>query len=319
MHNEPEKKETQAEAPAEQASVTDKFGKTNQKMTVLWTGLAVLAVLAIALIIYFVAKNGQGAEKPHGSGSVMGTVQIVDGQKVVVDENGDIVEVLEEDAMAIYKEVGNSSTTRVTTDTSDVVEEPAKPWTTLTDGDYDITVNTLATGYDGAFLEDGTDEEVKNVLALQFVNNSDQDIQYAEYVFGVGVTPFSFKISDLPAGQSCVVLEAMRHKYDKKEVLTLVSRVVAQVDSLPSASDQVLLVDNSDNTITIMNLTDQELPVVRVFYKYFYEDVNTFVGGITYTATAENVPASGSVTVAPSHFESGVSMLMGSGVYEAQN
>ena len=64
-----------------------------------------------------------------------------------------------------------------------------------------------------------------------------------------------------------------------------------------------------------MNLTNKELPVVRLFYKYFYEDENTFLGGITYSASAEKVPAGGSVTVSPGHFESGVSIFMGSGVY----
>ena len=100
-----------------------------------------------------------------------------------------------------------------------------------------------------------------------------------------------------------------------KEVRELISRVVAPVDLLPS-SDKVLPVINDDNTITLMNLTQEELPVVRVFYKYFYEDENTFVGGITYTATAQNIPAGGSVTVAPSHFEANASLIMGTGVYE---
>lgn len=312
MNQEPKKKE---KSPA------DRFSKVNRKMTIIWTGIAVVAVLALALILYFSAKGGQ-SETPQGSGSMEteGIVVINDeGQRVLVDEDGNELEVLDEDPISTIRQTGNSNLSGVTTDTGSGTggagETAKTPWTTLNDEDYQITIKTLVTGYDGAFLEDGSDERVKNVLALQFINNGDKDVQYAEYAFAVDGKPISFKVSDLPAGQSCVVLEASRHQYNKKEVLDLISRVVAPVDSLPS-SDKVLPVINDDNTITLMNLTGEELPVVRVFYKYFYGDENTFVGGITYTATAQKIPAGGSVTVAPAHFEANASLIMGTGVYD---
>ena len=325
------KAEAEAAAKAEAEAVEKKASASDAKTksTILWTGIAVIAILAIALAIFFSAKGGSA-----GSGSASGSADVEskgvlssifggdskkaeekEAQKEAEEAREDAVK-LDEDKVAQYENVGDSNKTNVATDVTESGEEPAKPWTTMTDSDYGVRISTLATGYDGYYIEDGSDEEVKNVLAMQFFNESDQDIQYAEYVFRSGDTAVSFKVSNLPAGQSCVVLEANRHQYNKNEVLELISRVVAKVDALPFASDQVLLVDNSDNTVTIMNLTDKELPVVRLFYKYFYEDQNTFLGGITYSASAEKIPAGGSVTVSPSHFESGVSMFMGSGVYE---
>ena len=312
MSQEPEKKETKNPA--------DRFNKVNRKMTIVWTGVAVLVVLAIALGIFFASK-GSAPKQPEGSGSAEGTVVINDdGQKVLVDDEGNEVEVLDENPIDTIRQTGNSNLSGIQTDTGSGVagtgEETVKqPWTTLNDADYGIEIRTLAAGYDGAFLEDGSDDEVKNVLALLFKNTSDKDIQYAEYAFAVDGKPISFKVSDLPAGQTCVVLEASRHQRNTNEVLELISRVVAPVEMLPG-SDKVLPVINEDNTITIMNLTQEELPVVRVFYKYFYEDENTFVGGITYTATATQVPAGGSVTIAPSHFEANASLIMGTGVYD---
>lgn len=311
MSQEPEKKETKNPA--------DRFNKVNRKMTIVWTGVAVLVVLAIALGLFFASKGN--ARHPEGSGSMEGTVIINDdGKKVLVDEEGNEVEVLDEDPLSTIRQTGNSNLSGVKTDTGSGTagtgEETVKqPWNKLNDDDYSVEISTLAAGYDGAFLEDGSDDEVKNVLALLFKNNSEQDIQYAEYVFAVDGKPISFKVSDLPAGQQCVVLEASRHQRNTDEVLELVSRVVAPVDMLPG-SDKVVPVINEDNTITIMNLTQEELPVVRVFYKYFYPDENTFVGGITYTATATKVPAGGSVTIAPSHFEANASLIMGTGVYD---
>ena len=312
MSQEPEKKETKNPA--------DRFNKVNRKMTIVWTGVAVLVVLAIALGIFFASK-GSAPKQPAGSGSMEGTVIINDdGQKVLVDDAGNELEVLDENPIDTIRQTGNSNLSGVQTDTGSGTagtgEETVKqPWTTLNDADYGIEIRTLAAGYDGAFLEDGSDDEVKNVLALLFNNTSDKDIQYAEYAFAVDGKPISFKVSDLPAGQTCVVLEASRHQRSTSEVLELISRVVAPVDMLPG-SDKVIPVINDDNTITLMNTTQEELPVVRVFYKYFYPDENTFVGGITYTATATKVPAGGSVTIAPSHFEANASVIMGTGVYE---
>ena len=311
MSQEPEKKETKNPA--------DRFNKVNRKMTIVWTGVAVLVVLAIALGLFFASKGND--KQPEGSGSMEGTVIINDdGQKVLVDEDGKEVEVIDENPIDTIRQTGNSNLSGVTTDTGSGTagtgEETVKqPWTSLKDEDYGIEIRTLAACYDGAFLEDGTDDEVKNVLALLFVNTSDKDVQYAEYAFAVDGKPISFKVSDLPAGQQCVVLEASRHQRNTNEVLELISRVVAPVDMLPG-SDKVLPVINDDNTITLMNTTQEELPVVRVFYKYFYEDENSFVGGITYTATATKVPAGGSVTIAPSHFEANASVIMGTGVYD---
>ena len=316
MSQEPEKKETNNPA--------DRFNKVNRKMTIVWTGVAVVVVLAIALGLFFASKGD--AKHPEGSGSAEGTVIINDdGEKVLVDEDGNEIEVLDENPIDTIRQTGNSNLSGVNTNTGSGTagtgEETVKqPWTNLKDEDYGIEIRTLAAGYDGAFLEDGSDDEVKNVLALQFVNNSDKDVQYAEYAFAVDGKPISFKVSDLPAGQSCVVLEASRHQRNTSEVLELISRVVAPVDAgklHDDVSDKVLLArEAGSNQITLMNLTQDELPVVRVFYKYFYEDENTFVGGITYTATAKNIPAGGSVTISPDHYEDAASVITGASVYD---
>ena len=306
-----------AAAEAEKVEENVKAVNERSKHTILWTGVAVIAVLAIALVIFFTSKNGaSGSGSAEGEGGVISSLFGGKSGKSAEEQAREDATELNDEKIAQYETVGDSNKSGISTDVSSAGEAPAQPWTNLNDNDYGVRFATLATGYDGYFIEDGSDEEVKNVLAMQFFNDSDQAIQYAEYVFRAGDKAVNFKISNLPAGQSCVVLEANRHKYDSSEVLELVSRVVAKVDALPFASDQVLLVDNNDNSVTIMNLTGETLPMVRMFYKYFYEDQNTFLGGITYTATAEDIPAGGSVTVTPSHFESGISMFMGSGVYE---
>ena len=70
-------------------------------------------------------------------------------------------------------------------------------WTILMDKEYSIQIEALGSGYSGAFVEDGSNEKVSDVLALRFTNNGKQVIQYAEYVFGIDNETVSFKLTDL--------------------------------------------------------------------------------------------------------------------------
>lgn len=266
-------------------AVTEKFRSLNRNTL----GVIIsAAVIILVLVIWLLARGG-------GTG---------DNKNAEPKEN----------TPEAYAQIGDSNLGTIKTDA-----EEGDAWEVLNDEEYNIQIDALSDGYSGPFVEDGSDEKVKDVLALQFTNKGEQDIQYAEYVFSIGKKAVSFKLSDLPAGQSCVVLETTQHKYKEKDKLEMVSRVVALVDEIPFARDQILTVDNSDDTITIMNLTDKEIPVARVFYKSFDNENNLFVGGITYNAKAEKIPAGGGITVAPSHFKSGESVVVGTGVYESDS
>lgn len=212
---------------------------------------------------------------------------------------------------------GDTNVKNVSADNGGVGGDADTPWNTMTDGDYLVSIRRL-NAYSGPFVEDQSDDEVSNVLALQFRNDSEQDLQYAEYVFDVDGRELVFKLSNLPAGASCVVLEASRHPYRADEVLKLTSRLVTNVDTLSSAADQILIVDNGDNSITVMNLTDQPITVARVFFKTYYPDQDTFIGGITYMVELKNIPANGSSEpISPTHYDSKYSVFTGSGVYDS--
>ncbi len=66
---------------------------------------------------------------------------------------------------------------------------------------------------------------------------------------------------------------------------------------LEMSSDQVEVTENGGNSLTVTNLTGASIPVVRVFYKYYLEDMDAYVGGIAYTAKVENLEAGASVQI----------------------
>ena len=296
------------------------------------------AVIAIMVGIFFIARSaskpapvaaGQpalSAEEHGGAPEVKddGTEVYPDGTVVepdgtVKDADGNVIDhVATSDAPVPPQGTvspGDANTGNVDADNGGKGGDADAPWSKMTDNDYQISMRRL-NPYSGPFIEDQTDEQVTNVLALQFRNDGEQDVQYAEYVFNVNGTDLIFKLSNLPAGQTCVVLEANRHPYNANEVLKLSSRLVAQVDDLPTASDQILPVNNGDDTFVVMNLTGQPIASARVYFKSYYPDENTFIGGITYSVEVKNIPANGSSEViAPVHYSSDYSMFVGSTVY----
>ena len=294
------------------------------------------AVIAVMVGIFLIARGDLGGNKDHGGAPTVmedgtkvypdGTQELSDG--TVIDADGTTVQpdgtIISADGTVTKPDgtvvpptpvsPGDSDVSNVNTDTGTAA--PETPWSTLTDGDYQIAIRRL-NPYSGPFVEDGTDEMVTNVLALQFRNDSQQAVQYAEYVFDINGEEVAFKLSNLDVGQRCVVLAANRHAYNANEVLKLKSRLVAAVDVLPSADNQILPVV-VDDTITVMNTSDQNIPVARVFFKTYYAEEDTFFGGITYSITVENLPAGGSSeAVSPSHFSGEMSRFVGSGVYES--
>lgn len=46
------------------------------------------------------------------------------------------------------------------------------------------------------------------------------------------------------------------------------------------SEDQVRVTDNGDNSLTVTNLTQEPIVCVRVFYKYYMEDLDVYVGGL---------------------------------------
>ncbi len=87
---------------------------------------------------------------------------------------------------------------------------------------------------------------------------------------------------------------------------------------LEMSSDQVEVTEHGGNSLTVTNLTGASIPVVRVFYKYYLEDMDAYVGGIAYTAKVENLEAGASVQITPTHYASGSSRVVMVRTYDGQ-
>lgn len=154
-------------------------------------------------------------------------------------------------------------------------------------------------GYDGVYIEDGSDKEVSGVAAIQVKNNSNQAIEYGEIVLQNGSQKLTFTVSTLPAKASVVVMEKDKKKLNSSSV-NYVDSKIAYVDKLEKDSS-VAYSTVENNGIKLTNKSSKNIKTVRVFYKY-KSDEGYYIGGITYTAKVENLKAGESTTVYPSHY-----------------
>lgn len=155
--------------------------------------------------------------------------------------------------------------------------------------------------YTGAFVEDGTDLQVSGVAAVVLQNTGDKPIQHGTITLSAGEEKlYTFSISTLPVGSSALVLETEKKLLDTNKELTSFTADVTKSEKFETNSDKIKITAK-DGVIKITNLTDTDFRGVYVRYKNFTAG-NVYFGGITYSASFDNVSAKGNYEYKAAHF-----------------
>lgn len=140
-------------------------------------------------------------------------------------------------------------------------------------------------GYTGTYLEDGSDEQIEDVLCIVVYNNSDHLVEYGSIEIPCGKqSPAVFEFSGLPAKSSVLVQEKNRMlRSDKQKYSKPICKEIAlPVDIVTDFGNDFRLFPN-DGVINAENISDRDYTNdVSVFYKNF--QFGLFMGGITYRA-----------------------------------
>lgn len=176
-------------------------------------------------------------------------------------------------------------------------------------------VITQLNAYDGIFLENGSDEIVENVSAIVLMNLGSKNAEYVNITMDRDGTPLQFVASGLAAGGSAVVLEynCMEHAEGSYSNCTA---DVATVDVFEMSEGLVRVEENENGGLVVTNISQEDIPCVRVFYKFYMYDVDAYVGGITYTAKLVDLAAGTSQAIIPSHYTAGMSKVIMVKTYE---
>lgn len=275
----------------------------------------VAAVLVVGVMIFFALKPN-GINSQEETSDEKGYHEFADGENpadidVKVKSSNDFVEP-GKDTLDASKIQGYSAKVGDSDKKDDSKETEKAEQIVLSDSN--LTVESIG-AYSGSFIEDGSDEATKNVTAMLITNNSDQMLQVALIDFQVNSNETaSFKVTNLPAGTSTLVLESNKREFSDKDTYTYGNAATGYMDQPTLEEDKVEL-KTENGKITLKNKTDKELKTVYVYYKYM-QIGGAYLGGITYRTPFENVGAGKEAEAVAAHFNPDSSQIMGVQILE---
>lgn len=149
--------------------------------------------------------------------------------------------------------------------------------------------------YEGLYLENGEEEQVSGVCAMAFTNTSGKTIREADLVFNDGTEELMFHLEMVAAGQTVTVAEADKQAAGSEQLQYVDGNVVYLEDGLEKP-DSVEVTTAADGRVSIKNITQEDLPLVRVFYRGT-DAAGNALGGICYSCIADGIPAGETVEV----------------------
>lgn len=275
----------------------------------------VAAVLVVGVMIFFALKPNRINSQEETSDE-KGYHELADGENpadiyVKVKSSNDFVKP-GKDTLDASKIQGYSAKVGDSDKNDDSKETEKAEQIVLSDSN--LTVESIG-AYSGSFIEDGSDEATKNVTAMLITNNSDQMLQVALIDFQVNSNETaSFKVTNLPAGTSTLVLESNKREFSDKDTYTYGNAATGYMDQPTLEEDKVEL-KTENGKITLKNKTDKELKRVYVYYKYV-QIGGAYLGGITYRTPFENVGAGKEAEAVAAHFNPDSSQIMGVQILE---
>ena len=133
-------------------------------------------------------------------------------------------------------------------------------------------------------MEDGSNEQVTDVLTIVVKNISSDLVEYGLITVDCGGETATFELSALPAGSYALVMEKNRLTYDNTMVLSKpICEQYAEPNNLITDFGNDFNVYPSDGVINIENISGRDIESdVSLFYKNY--EYGLFIGGITYRA-----------------------------------
>lgn len=139
--------------------------------------------------------------------------------------------------------------------------------------------------YSGAYMEDGSNEYVSDVMMAILENQGENDLQLARIELVYADFTANFEVTNLPAGESVVLLEKNRHAYVSDSYLQAnINSETFYAEPMNLKEEQVK-VTGGKREITVENISDETLGKIFVYYKSCAAD--QLYGGTTYRVSVE--------------------------------
>lgn len=175
--------------------------------------------------------------------------------------------------------------------------------------EYTSLVAQKLIAYEGAYLEDGSEEAVADVAALVVENTGTIGIEYAQIILVQNGRELSFDATYIPPKSRILLLEENKQPFSAAPVTACRCRTV-----IPGVFDRaeraVSIKETGMCTLEVTNLTDQVLSDVRIFYKHHEGENDLYVGGITYSTVIPTLEPGETRSVTPYRYASGYAQVV---------
>lgn len=174
----------------------------------------------------------------------------------------------------------------------------------------DIVISEIAP-YSGPFLEDGSDEQVTDVMSITVTNNGAEPIQYVKIILECEDGEAVFELTTLMPGESVIALEMSRRIYSDAD-----SSAAVRMENLAFFQTEVSLYEDQlqiqplDGGFNISNISDEDITGdIYIYYKHKSEEL--YMGGITYRGRIEGGLKAGEIRqIMSTHFSADDSEVM---------
>lgn len=258
-----------------------------KKMIVVVISIVIIAALAICIGTKQMNSNGANTSDDKGK------IEVVNEEKSDDDENQRLDNENSNGALDEEKSNGNSISSNTVIEIEGIQLPYAIPNT-------DLVVERLAS-YDGKYFEDGSDIDVSGIATIILTNTGNEEIEYTEVFLECDHQTLIFSASVIPSGESVVVQEKNRSSFEGGTCSTCYAEV-ATINEFEMSEEYVKIEENEDDSFSITNISSEDIPCVRVFYKLYMEDEDIYVGGITYNVKIIELKAGETRNVLPSHY-----------------
>jgi len=163
--------------------------------------------------------------------------------------------------------------------------------------------------YDGVFIEDGSDRQVSGISAIVVENTGNEYIEYAKICMQCNEKPLVYELRTLGPKGVIIVQESTAAGYEKGEYSNC-SAEIATMNSMEMSTSYVSIEETDTGSIRIKNISEKDIPSVRIFYKFYKSETNVLLGGITYTTKISDLKKGETREIIPSHYEKGASRIM---------